>query len=94
MRRAVLFFPVGAVLRLAMLKQRFFRLAKAGGDAAQRTIRTDMAAPAHSVIGRHRPAFRLLPAAKIAVNVTRGADHRFPLFLCRIRLSCREERGV
>lgn len=34
MRRAVLFFPVGAVLRLAMLRQRFFRLAKAGGDAA------------------------------------------------------------
>lgn len=57
-------------------RQRFFRLAKAGGDAAQRTIRTDMAAPAHSVIGRHRPALRLLPAAKIAVNVTRGADHR------------------
>ena len=34
MRRAVLFFPVGAVLRLGMLKQRFFRLAKTGGDAA------------------------------------------------------------
>lgn len=94
MRRAVLFFPVGAVLRLAMLRQRFFRLAKAGGDAAQRTIRTDMAAPAHSVIGRHRPAFRLLPAVKIAVNITRGADHRFPLFLCRARLSCREGEGV
>lgn len=94
MRRAVLFFPVGAVLRLAMLRQRFFRLAKAGGDAAQRAIRTDMAAPAHSVIGRHRPAFRLLPAAKIAVNITRGADHRFPLFLCRARLSCREGEGV
>lgn len=94
MRRAVLFFPVGAVLRLAMLRQRFFRLAKAGGDAAQRTIRTDMAAPAHSVIGRHRPAFRLLPAAKIAVNITRGADHRFPLFLCRTPLSCREWGGV
>lgn len=78
MRRAVLFFPVGAVLRLGMLKQRFFRLAKTGGDAAQRAIRTDMAAPAHPVIGRHRPACRLLPAAKIAVNVTRGADHRFP----------------
>ena len=71
-----------------------FRLAKAGGDAAQRTIRTDMAAPAHSVIARHRPAFRLLPAAKIAVNITRGADHRFPLFLCRARLSCREGEGV
>ena len=94
MRRAVLFFPVGAVLRLAMLRQRFFRLAKAGGDAAQRTIRTDMAAPAHSVIGRHRPAFRLLPAAKIAVNITRGADHRFPLFLCRACLSCRKFGGV
>ena len=94
MRRAVLFFPVGAVLRLGMLRQRFFRLAKAGGDAAQRTIRTDMAAPAHSVIGRHRPAFRLLPAVKIAVNITRGADHRFPLFLCRARLSCREWGGV
>lgn len=76
MRRAVLFFPVGAVLRFGTLKQHFFRLAKAGGDAAQRAIRTDMAAPAHPVIGRHRPALRLLPAAKIAVNVTRGADHR------------------
>ena len=94
MRRAVLFFPVGAVLRLAMLRQRFFRLAKAGGDAAQRAIRTDMAVLAHPVIGRHRPAFRLLPAAKIAVNITRGADHRFPLFLCRARLSCREGEGV
>ena len=94
MRRAVLFFPAGAVLRLGILRQRFFRPAKAGGDAAQRTIRTDMAAPAHSVIGRHRPAFRLLPAAKIAVNITRGADHRFPLFLCRARLSCREWGGV
>ena len=91
---AFLSFPVGAVLRLGMLRQRFFRLAKAGGDAAQRTIRTDMAAPAHSVIGRHRPALRLLPAAKIAVNITRGADHRFPLFLCRARLSCREGEGV
>ena len=87
-------FPVGAFLRFGTLKQHFFRLAKAGGDAAQRTIRTDMAAPAHSVIGRHRPALRLLPAAKIAVNITRGADHRFPLFLCRARLSCREGEGV
>lgn len=87
-------FPVGAVLRLGMLRQRFFRLAKAGGDAAQRAIRTDMAVLAHPVIGRHRPAFRLLPAAKIAVNITRGADHRFPLFLCRARLSCREGKGV
>lgn len=94
MRRAVLFFPVGAVLRLGTLKQHFFRLAKAGGDAAQRTIRTDMAAPAHSVIGRHRPACRLFSAAKIAVNVARGADHRFLLFLCRTRLSCREGEGV
>ena len=94
MRRAVLFFPVGAVLRLGTLKQHFFRLAKAGGDAAQRTIRTDMTVPAHPVIGRHRPAFRLLPAAKIAVNITRGADHRFPLFLCRAPLSCREWGGV
>lgn len=94
MRRAVLFFPVGAVLRLGTLKQHFFRLAKAGGDAAQRAIRTDMAVPAHPVIGRHRPALRLLPAAKIAVNITRGADHRFPLFLCRARLSCREWGGV
>lgn len=94
MRRAVLFFPVGAVLRLGMLRQRFFRLAKTGGDAAQRAIRTDMAAPVHPVIGRHRPACRLLPAAKIAVNITRGADHRFPLFLCRARLSCREWGGV
>ena len=75
MRRAVLFFPVGAVLRLGMLRQRFFRLAKTGGDAAQRAIRTDMAAPAHPVIGRHRPACHLLPAAKIAVNVARGTDH-------------------
>ena len=87
-------FPVGAVLRLGILRQRFFRLAKAGGDTAQRAIRTDMAVPAHSVIGRHRPAFRLLPAAKIAVNITRGADHRFPLFLCRTRLSCRKKGGV
>lgn len=87
-------FPVGAVLRLGMLRQRFFRLAKAGGDAAQRAIRTDMAVFAHSVIGRHRPACRLLPAAKIAVNVARGTDHRFPLFLCRARLSCREWGGV
>lgn len=78
MRRAVLFFPVGAVLRLGILRQRFFRLAKAGGDTAQRTIRTDMAVPAHSVIGRHRPALRLLPAAKIAVNVTRGLIIAFP----------------
>lgn len=94
MRRAVLFFPVGAVLRLGMLRQRFFRLAKAGGDTAQRAVHTNMAAPVHPIIGRHRPALRLLPAAKIAVNVTRGADHRFPLFLCRARLSCREGEGV
>ena len=87
-------FPVGAVLRLGMLRQRFFRLAKTGGDAARRTIRTDMAVPAHPAIGRHRPACRLLPAAKIAVNITRGADHRFPLFLCRTRLSCRKKDGV
>ena len=91
MRRAVLFFPVGAVFPLPSV---IFRFGKAGGDAAQRTIRTDMAAPAHSVIGRHRPALRLLPAAKVAVNITRGADHRFPLFLCRARLSCREGEGV
>ena len=84
-------FPVGAVLRFGMLKQHFFRLAKAGGDTAQRAIRTDMAVPAHPAIGRHRPARRLFPAAKIAVNVTRGADHRFPLSLCRLRLSGRNK---
>lgn len=48
MCRAVLFFPVGAVLRLGMLRQRFFRLAKAGGDAAQCAIRTDAVAVART----------------------------------------------
>lgn len=91
MRRAVVFFPVGAVFPLLSV---VFRSGKAGGDAAQCAIRTDMAAPAHPIIGRHRPALRPLPAAKIAVNITRGADHRFPLFLCRARLSCREGEGV